>query len=118
MKKFLFPLTVFLCILVAIVLADIGSKNFIFKFIKSIPHGDKFFHLLLYGILAFSLNFALNFRTIYLIRYNIQLGAIIVFLFAFLEEMSQYFIPYRSFDLYDLLADVVGVIVFSMIRFK
>lgn len=108
----------FLCILLAIILADIGSKNFVFKFIKSIPNGDKFFHLLLYGILALSLNFALNFRTIYLFRFNIQLGAIIVLIFAFLEEISQYFIPSRSFDLYDLLADVIGVILFSMIRFK
>lgn len=118
MKKFFFPLSVFLCILTAIILADIGSKNFVFKFIKSIPYGDKFFHMLLYGILAFSLNFALNFRTIYIIRYDIQLGAIIVFSFAFLEEFSQYFISTRTFDLYDLLADIIGITLFSMIKLK
>ena len=31
-------------------------------------------------------------------------------LFAFLDEVHQYFVPNRYFDVYDILADIIGVI--------
>ena len=42
----------------------------------------------------------------------------IVLTFAALEEFSQYWIPSRTFDLWDLGADFVGVILFSMLKAK
>jgi len=47
-----------------------------------------------------------------------QVGALAVLAFAILEELSQYFFPNRTLDGYDLLADVVGVILFSLICCK
>jgi len=51
-------------------------------------------------------------------KLHIQIGAIIVLTFATLEEFSQYYIPSRTFDLGDLLADFVGVILFSYWRIR
>ena len=43
-------------------------------------------------------------------------GSIIVLTFATLEEFSQYYIPSRTFDIWDLLADFIGVVLFSFWR--
>ena len=51
-------------------------------------------------------------------KFHIQLGSIIVLIFVTLEECSQYFIPSRTFALWDLGADFIGVVLFSMIRVK
>ena len=72
-------------------------------------------HGLLYGMMALLLNYGLGFKTV---KFNLQLGSIIVLTFATLEELSQYYIPSRTFDLGDLLADVVGVVLFSFWRNK
>jgi len=44
------------------------------------------------------------------------LGSLIILIFATLEECSQYYIPSRTFDLWDLGADFVGVVLFSIWR--
>ena len=111
MRLFL-PLGFFICILFIIFLADTADHNFAFRLIGHIPYGDKLMHGLLYGIMAFLLNYGLNYKS-----FNfLQLGAVVVLTFATLEEISQYWIPSRTFDLGDLLADVIGVILFSLIR--
>jgi VanZ family protein len=71
--------------------------------------------------MALALNYGLNFRTYKLSGWghpNLQIGAIIVLIFATIEECSQYYIPSRTFDLGDLLADFVGVVLFSIWRKK
>jgi len=111
MRLFL-PLGFFISILFIIFLADTADHNFAFRLIGHIPYGDKLMHGLLYGIMAFLLNYGLNYKS-----FNfLQLGAVVVLTFATLEEISQYWIPSRTFDLGDLLADVIGVILFSLIR--
>jgi len=69
---------------------------------------------LLYGIMAMLLNFGLGYKK----RWGMQVGAMSVILFATLEEFSQMFIPVRTFDVGDLMADLLGVVLFSFIRFK
>ena len=96
-----------------IFLADTADHNFAFRLIGEIAYGDKLMHGLLYGIMAWCLNYGLGFRTIYS---RLQLGAIIVLTFALLEEISQIFIPSRTFDMMDLFADIIGVLLFSLIR--
>ena len=113
--QLILPLGFFLFISFIIFLADTADHNFAFKLVGDIPYGDKFFHALLYGVMALALNYGLNFRSI---KNQFQLGAIIVLLFATIEECSQYYIPSRTFDLRDLLADLIGVVLFSFIRSK
>jgi len=110
--RILLPLGFFISILFIIFLADTADHNFAFRLIGHIPYGDKLMHGLLYGVMAFFLNYGLNYKTFK----SFQLGAIVVLLFATIEEISQYWIPSRTFDLGDLLADFIGVLFFSFIR--
>jgi len=108
------PLGFFLFILIIIYLADTADHNFAFRLIGHIPYGDKVMHALLYGVMALLLNYGLNFKS-YQYIFNLQLGAIVVLIFATIEEITQYWLPSRTFDLIDLLADCIGVILFSFI---
>jgi len=121
------PLSFFIFIVFIIFLADTADHNFAFRLIRHIPYGDKFCHALLYGVMALALNYGLNFRQIPLesealapnktrLKPSVPLGSIIVLIFATIEECTQYYIPSRTFDLGDLLADLVGVVLFSFIR--
>lgn len=117
--RWLLPLSFFLFISYIIFLADTADYNFAFRVVGHIPYGDKMCHALLYGIMAFLLNYGLGFRKLHLfgvMAITPYIGSIIVLTFATLEECSQYFIPSRTFDLWDLGADFVGVVLFSIIK--
>jgi len=114
--RILLPLGFFIFIGFIIYLADTADHNFAFRLIGHIPYGDKLMHGLLYGIMALLLNYGLKFKAYKFLGFNMQLGAIIVLVFATIEEISQYWIPSRTFDLGDLLADFVGVVLFSLIK--
>jgi hypothetical protein len=110
--RIILPLGFFIFISFIIYLADTANYNFAFRLIGDIPYGDKLMHTLLYGIMALLLNYGFNYKS----YKNLQIGAMAVLLFAVLEEITQYWIPSRTFDLKDLFADVVGVVLFSFIR--
>lgn len=112
--RVILPLGFFIFIGFIIYLADTADHNFAFRLIGHIPYGDKLMHGLLYGVMALLLNYGLKFKSIKFLGFNMQLGAIIVLVFATIEEISQYWLPSRTFDLGDLLADFVGVVLFSL----
>jgi len=120
--RWLLPLSFFVFISYIIILADTADYNFAFRVVGHIPYGDKIAHALLYGMMAFLLNYGLGFRRVGIPTHlgglenppYIQLGSIIILTFAVLEECSQYYIPSRTFDLGDLGADFVGVVLFSV----
>lgn len=117
-NRFLFPFGFFIFIIYIIFLADTANYNFAFRLVGHIPYGDKMCHALLYGIMAFLLNYGLNFKQVKHFGSSLQLGSILVFVFAGIEELTQYYIPSRTFDLNDLLADFIGVVLFSLWRIK
>ena len=106
----------FALILFIIFLADTADHNFAFSLIGHIPYGDKLMHGLLYGVMALLLNYGLKFKSYKLFGFNMQLGAMIVLTFAGLEELSQYWLPSRTCDVIDFVADMVGVVLFSLWR--
>ena len=108
----------FLFILWIIIMADSATPSVFFTVVKNIPQGDKLGHLGLYGLLTALLNHALQFRTLSVARYTVQSGAVIVITFALLEEVSQYFFPNRTLDWGDVLADVIGISLFSYLSCK
>lgn len=108
--RLMLPVGFFIFICYIIFLADTADYNFAFKMVGHIPYGDKIAHALLYGTMAFLLNVGLGFRKVGNIFY---LSSIIVLTFAILEECTQYYIPSRTFDLWDVVADFVGVFLFS-----
>ena len=114
--RIILPLGFFLFISFIIYLADTADYNFAFRVIGSIPNGDKLMHGLLYGIMALLLNYGLNFKSKKIFRFNMQIGAIIVLTFAGLEEITQYWLPSRTCDVFDFVADVIGVVLFSFWR--
>ena len=114
--RILLPLSFFLFISFIIYLADTADYNFAFRVIGNIPYGDKFMHGLLYGVMALLLNYGLNFKSKKIFGFNMQVGAMIVLTFAGLEEITQYWLPSRTCDVFDFVADVVGVILFSLYR--
>jgi len=61
-------------------------------------------HICEFGALSFLIFFGLfpKVKSTYLISLSI--------VFAFLDEIYQYFVPFRYFDLYDLILDTVGII--------
>ncbi len=107
------PLGFFIFISSIIFLADTADHNFAFRLLGNIPYGDKLGHIFLYGMMAWFLNFGLKFKSYRLFGFNMQIGALIVLAFAIIEELTQYYIPSRSFDLYDILGDFIGVTLFS-----
>ena len=108
------PLSFFIFISYIIFLADTADLNYGLEIVRIIPYGDKFFHALLYGMMAMFLNYGLDYKKIY----RLQLGAVIVLTFAAIEECSQYFITTRTFDLDDLLADIIGITLFSLWKLR
>ena len=114
--RIILPLSFFLFISFIIYLADTADYNFAFRVIGRIPNGDKLMHGLLYGVMALLLNYGLNFKSKKIFGFNMQVGAMIVLTFAGLEEITQYWIPSRTCDVFDFVADVVGVVLFSLFK--
>jgi VanZ family protein len=98
-----------------IYLANTAQNSIFIDFVGSINHGDKLGHFCLFGLLTLGANFAFKLKAYTLNSFNIYVGSAVVFLFALLEELSQYFIPNRSLEAMDLLAGVLGIITFSLV---
>lgn len=92
-----------------LVIADRGDADLFWNVVGKIPCGDKLGHLGLVGTLSFLLNLALDRRRAFASGDGILLGSLVLLVFMTLEEFSQAFIPCRSFDLLDGLANLVGV---------
>lgn len=110
-----FALVFFTFILWIIFLANTASNNILFDVIRSIPNGDKFGHFFLFGMLTFVINLGLKSKTISIGKYNLLLGTVLVCIFVVLEELSQGFIASRTLDYQDLLADAIGICIFTFI---
>ena len=114
--RIILPLGFFLFIGFIIFLADTADHNFAFGLVGHIPYGDKIAHASLYGVMALLLNYGLNFKSKKIFGFNMQVGALIVLTFAGLEEITQYWLPSRTCDVFDFVADTVGVVLFSFWR--
>lgn len=113
LKRVFYPASFFAVLSAIIYKADTANYNFAFHVVGMIPYGDKIAHTILYGIMVFLLNYGLNGK-----RWGwAEIGSLIVFAFAFVEEVSQLYFPSRTFDWADIAADIVGVIV-STILFR
>ncbi|MBU2923367.1 VanZ family protein [Colwellia sp. 1_MG-2023] len=98
-----------------IYLANTAQNSIFFELVARIPYGDKLGHFCLFGLLTLGVNFAFKLKSYTLISFNIYVGSTVVFFFVLLEELSQYFIPSRTLDITDVLADILGIITFSLV---
>ena len=92
-----------------VVIADRGHADLFWSVVGRVPCGDKLGHLGLVGTLSFLLNLLLEGRPAPGRFGAMMLGSLLLLAFMTLEEASQAFIPHRSFDLLDGLANIVGV---------
>ncbi|HEX8651508.1 MAG TPA: VanZ family protein [Pyrinomonadaceae bacterium] len=109
---------VYILILVMIVfLADQKAYQFLFRPVRNLPYGDKAGHFILMGLFSLILNAALSCRTLRVWKLNLLFGSLIVAIVVTLEEFSQLFIRYRSFDPVDLYLDYAGIFLFGQLAY-
>ena len=99
-------------IIVVIVLADRDAIPPFIKALYDFENGDKFGHFILYGLLNFFVTLAIiralpNRNSS---RVALSVGLILALIVA-AEEFSQQFFSARTFDLIDLAASFVGLLV-------
>lgn len=56
-----------------------------------------------------------NFSNVPISNVPIYTGTVLVFLFVLIEELSQHFIPNRTLDGVDLIADILGIMLFNFL---
>lgn len=95
--------------------ADTGRANIFIDLVGTIPFGDKVSHAVLYGLLTLGANTSSRFLVFKLGRFACYRGSLAVAVFALLEELSQMYIPSRAWDISDLVADAVGILLFSAV---
>lgn len=117
MYKLIIAFAAGLCcfILWIIYLANTGGDIIFLDLVHALPYGDKVGHVFLFGFLTFTANLAFRLRTGSLFGQPIYFGTAIVSLFVLIEEFSQAFLPSRTFDWLDLMADMVGITLFTVL---
>ncbi|MFO0891643.1 MAG: VanZ family protein [Isosphaeraceae bacterium] len=109
MNRYGVLLICFCCFLgMVIVAADTGAGPRYWGWLKSVPLGDKLCHAAFMFTFCLLANLALSRRRLRA-GSPILLGSLIVTALVVLEEFSQRWIPGRSFDLFDLAADFLGL---------
>ncbi len=107
MKYFAYLFIAF--VIYIILTASLGLYNPFFKYVKEIPYGDKVMHVFLLGMFTYCTNILIKFHSFKLSNRILLTGSLIIFVLATLEEISQYWIPTRTFDLMDLAGNYIGI---------
>lgn len=78
----------------------------------NVPHSDKVVHFVGFGILAFlmSRGFKKQYSKIWLRNHYILCSLVLAISFGIIIEIFQLYIPDRSFDLFDIVANTTGVL--------
>lgn len=103
----------FLFICYIIFCADTGQSGHLTRHVRSLPFGDKVAHFLLYGMLAFLVNLAFNNTYWTFFGTAVLKGSALVLGFAVAEEFTQLFFSSRSFEVADIICDLLGIYVFA-----
>ncbi len=106
-----------LFILVIIFLVDQGYYLEFFQQVHQLPLGDKTGHFVLMGLLSAVINLSLHCRQWHFGKISFLIGSLWVAFAVTLEEFSQMFVPNRTFDWADLMADYLGIFLFGQLVF-
>jgi VanZ family protein len=116
--RFLPILFGFIFIIWIMVQADLGIDNPFIQFVQQIPWGDKIGHVCVFACLTFFLNYALSYASLKLFKIKLLTGSILILCFALLEELTQLFFATRTFDFRDVLSDLVGILLASILAYR
>ena len=115
MRRAKWVLVVYVSLLLLLIIsADAGWGRRFWHLVQRIPLGDKAGHFILFGALSFLVNWVLHASEFRLGRLRVLKGSVILMALVFLEELSQLGFRSRSFDVYDLLADALGIWLFGV----
>ena len=115
MRRAKLALVIYVGFLVMLVVAaDAGWGRRFWNLVQRIPLGDKAGHFILIGALSFLLNWIMQASEFRVLGFSVLRGSAILMLCAFLEELSQLCFRSRTFDIYDLLADALGIWLFGI----
>ncbi|WP_246034183.1 VanZ family protein [Thalassotalea mangrovi] len=109
----IFTVAFFGFVLWVIYLANIGQSHILFQWAAATPYGDKLGHLFIFGFLTFIANISLKLKTVSFGRVTIYLGTLLVSIFVLAEEFSQSYFPTRTMDIEDVIADAIGILLFT-----
>ncbi|MBU2883098.1 VanZ family protein [Psychrosphaera sp. B3R10] len=111
-------LTVSLFALWLIYQKDLGISNGIINYVAAWPNGDKVGHFFLFGFLSFCAVLATNFKKASNSRYvPIYLASLVVCIIVILEECSHLLFKTRTFEIADIMANILGIMTFSYIAY-
>jgi undecaprenyl-diphosphatase len=96
----------------ALVITFMAYLGLIPYFLLTWPFADKALHMLLIGSLAFWLNLWLPDLQLAYGRLRVPVAIVLPFALAAVEEGLQSYSPRRTFDLGDLVSDLVGLLLF------
>ena len=91
-----------------IILADSRHLPSFITILYSFPYGDRIGHFLLFGLLSFLLRIAFPIPFIRTLKGEIPVLTLALAFFIIAEEISQIFIPARTFSWEDLIASLTG----------
>lgn len=100
-------------VLWVIFMANTGQDMWLFEFTRKVPFGDKLGHFFVFGSLTLMANLASRGSLIRFKFGSIYWGSLAVIIFVTLEELSQYFFAARTLDLFDYLANLIGILCFT-----
>ncbi|NET01536.1 MAG: VanZ family protein [Sphaerospermopsis sp. SIO1G1] len=83
--------------------------------ISRFPYYDTILHFFLLGLAAYFSHQALKRRKWKIGKFYIPIAPVIVFFLCIIDEIIQYHVPYRNADFLDLVADVCGIITFTLL---
>lgn len=107
---------VFVVFLICVVIvANLGLGPVAFRFLRTIPGGDKTGHFVLMGLLSLLVNLSMGAKRVPVAGLPLLKGSLIVIVVVTLEELSQLLLRYRSFDLSDLAMDYLGIVAFGVL---
>lgn len=98
-------------IILAGLAGDSQSGSKVGALVGQIPAGDKVGHFLLFGTLAYLVHRSFLRRDQSVLRWVCLTLAVAALVVA--EEFTQLWLPNRNFDLGDIVADLLGILIFS-----
>ena len=97
-------------VLASSIIASLGYGSLVFGFVTRIPGGDLTGHFLLMGLLSFVVNLRFSRSRLHGRRLGVLGCTGLVLAAVTLEELTQKWIPTRSFSMADLVASYAGVL--------
>jgi VanZ family protein len=87
--------------------------------LPSFANSDKFLHFFVYGLLGMLAARGMLFaKSKFLNKHYLLFAFLLGSTFGLSDEIHQYFVPGRCADVYDWLADSLGILVFAPIYYK